>query len=136
MKIRKTNRSLSWGQKCIFPAIALGLSLAMAAPAFGAVAVQSGDWNTGATWGGSVPSAEKTEIGGGFSVTLDDVVPSIANLEIYGGATLTQTGGSLTFDNAIIGDGGSGTFEISGGTFQFADDAIILGPARHVYSQW
>ena len=36
MKIRKTNGTLSMGQKSKFPAIALGLSLAMAASTMGA----------------------------------------------------------------------------------------------------
>ena len=55
MKMKMNNGSLSWGQKIKSPAMALGLSLAIAAPAFGATDQWSGAgtdilWSNPANW--------------------------------------------------------------------------------------
>ena len=115
--------------------VVLGVCMAMAAPTFGGiVTVQSGDWNTGATWGGSVPPAdEELEVAGdgdfgpGHIVTITSDVLDADALAIWGEGKVIQSAGSFTFGDMVIGDYTVGTYEISGGTLTCNGDAIAVG---------
>ena len=116
--------------------VVLGVCMAMAAPTFGGiVTVQSGDWNTGATWGGSVPPAdEELEVAGdgdfgpGHIVTITSDVLDADALAIWGEGKVIQSAGSFTFGDMVIavGNGNNPPDYVGDGTFRIiGDDATI-----------
>ena len=116
--MKNTNSALSRGQKIKFPAMALGLSLAMAAPAFVAHDEWTGAgtdilWSNPANWdttsnGGNQPLPSiKTVIGLASlnTVTLNSAAGTLPAFEVFGGGVLNiMSGGSLTV--AFGGDRG------------------------------
>ena len=135
------------GQKIKFPAMALGVSLAMAAPTFGATDQWTGAgtdilWSNPANWdtsgdggeGGPLPTI-KTVIGennfgvvGANDVTLNIGV-TLPVVEIFGAGVLDiVTGGSLTIEGGdqeffiFTADGDAGTqVNLLGGELIFVD---------------
>lgn len=130
--MKKNKGSLSRGQKIKFPAVALGLSLAMTAPSWGATwIVGDGNWNTPTKWSPTgVPSATTGVISSASVVTVNTAVPNITTLQINtGGKLILTTGGSLTTTgNVTISNSNVGTFEIDGtGTFSNSGNDFIVG---------
>ena len=107
--------------------------VAMATTSWGAadiVAVADGDWNTGTTWNTvAVPdAADQVEVASGYNVTIGATPANAVGLvEIYAGATVTQTAGTLTFNNMVIGEDTVATYAISGGTLVCVVDSIAVG---------
>ena len=151
MKMKNTNGTLSRAKKSKFPAIALGLSLAIAAPAMGAQVIWqaggAGLWSVDANWrlddpatDGIAPDGIKTVVGednygvvGANDVTLNTVALTLPVFEIYGAGTLNiVTGGVLTIEGGdeeffIYTSGGPGdgnvgtTVNLLGGELIFVD---------------
>ncbi len=113
--------------------------VAMAAPAWAATnlnTVQSGDWNTPATWDAGVPTdafdgievCGDSDFGPGHVVTITAATNAIKGLKMWGGGKVEQTAGTLTVntgDGMVIGDWTEGTYEISGGTLQCSGDVVV-----------
>lgn len=119
------------GQKSKFPAMALGLGLAMTAPTWGA-SVWSGSvdglWNTAGNWSGEgLPAGTSTDILNGDTVTLSGTAGNTGSMDIEGGSTLTITttlfmsddlrlsNGTVNMNAGFIEQGQK--FKLTGGTF-------------------
>lgn len=120
------------------------LSMALAVPAFAATfsSVQSGDWNSAATWGGTtVPG-----VGDAVTVNAPHVVGGTApmkaaSVQIGSGATLNPTDGStlgaVTLNGTMAPDPGAtitvstfpsgGTFTSNGGTVVVSGTSAAIG---------
>ena len=128
------NSALSMGQKSKFPAVALGLGLAMTAPAFAGDpynAQASGNWMAPATWTqGSFPNEGADVEIGAFTVTVDDSVETFTETidDLYmhsGGTLLVKAGGKLkTQEKNVIGDGSAGTIKMEGGEIEVDDGSF------------
>ena len=122
------------GQKIKFPAMALGLSLAMAGTSLGAHDEWTGGsgtdilWSNSANWNlddssASLPSI-KTVIGEASlnTVTLNSAAGTVEGFELFGGGVLNiMSGGSLTVDS-----GGDRGIYVSGGNGGNVGSAINL----------
>ena len=142
------------GQKSNFPAIALGLSLAMAAPIWGAIVWNGsvdGLWNTPGNWTGS---GGGRDILNGDSVTLSGTAGTSSTLEVANNSTLNISTDLTMTDDLLIDSGGevtmtAGTLDInvgsSGDKIKIADAAapgsffmtggtVVLGDKLEIYS--
>ncbi len=137
--MKNNNDTLSWGQKSKFPAMALGLSLAMAAPTLAYTEWDNGSgtdilWSTAANWStNAVPGVEKAVIGelnypspSENVVTLNTASANLEVFEVYGGGTLNiVSGGILT-----VTDDGDAEFKIytgANGTGDLGSRINLLG---------
>ncbi len=129
--------------------VMLVVCLAMAPPTFGAVtAVQDGDWNDPATWGGVAPSGS-IYITGGETVTVNATATGGAFTRVYNnshliinanltltddlviqsGSTVTMNAGMLELnpEKLKIGEGaGTGAFYMKGGTAHVNEDIELF----------
>jgi hypothetical protein len=155
MKIRKNNGSLSRGQKSNFPAMALGLSLAMAAPTLASTwDGEGGDglWNTALNWDGNwVPaSSDNVYIETGYTVEIQTNAPDIGqplvldfgghltinanlahvaslnNMDVILGGIMTQGGGDVYFCDDMK-PSATAVHNMNGGTFLLRDYYNTLG---------
>ena len=104
--MKNNNSALSIGQKSKFPAMALGLSLAMAATSFGATLWNGsvdGLWNTPGNWTGS----GGRDILNGDTVTLSGAAGSSDSLEVGGGSTLNVSTNLTSGDDLKVHTGGT-----------------------------
>ncbi len=92
----------------------------------------SGDWSAASNWGGTLPTnnslayivnggtAALTQSGGAYELLLLGSASGSGNIQM--------TTGSLSGQNQIVGDSGTGSFSQSGGTNSVNNDMSIGGP--------
>ena len=104
--------------------MALGLGLAMTAPAFAGDpfnAQADGNWDTPATWNNGFPNEGADVEIGAFTVTVDSLNPETLD-DLYmhsGGVLIIETGGKLKMtEKMVIGDGSAGTIRMTGGEIE------------------
>ena len=126
MKLKLKNSSLSRGQKSKFPAMALGLSLAMAAPTFGAIvwtgSASDGLWNTPSNWTGSTGGRD---ILNGDTVTLSGAAGISSSLEVKNGSTLNISTDLDSSDDLEVGSGS--TVNMNAGFYEQGEKLKLSG---------
>ena len=131
MKSGKSNGTPSIGQKSKFPAIALGLGLAMTAPAWGQTwdgDAADGLWNTPTNWDGNlVPTGGDVTINNGDSVTLSGAAGDANFLRVNSGSKLSILT-DLDGSNDILIDSG-GEVTLTSGNVDLHNNKIKIGNA-------
>ncbi len=117
-------------RRCV-AAIALALPCISVQAATSYNGPDGGAWDDEPNWSNGLPNASDwTEVKHGGSVVISGDVAPVQQIFLGGNSTISHTAGTLATSDGFavtIGDGGVGTYNITGGTFNPGNPWFIVG---------